>query len=53
MDYIWILMEILNQRREKYNESIYIVSHNKSALSYSYNNIIQLEKREGITYIVD
>ena len=47
------VMEILNQRREKYNESIYIVSHNKSALSYSYNNIIQLQKREGITSIVD
>jgi DNA repair exonuclease SbcCD ATPase subunit len=46
------VLEILAQRSEKYEESIYIVSHNKSALSYGYQSILQLQKTNGATHLV-
>ena len=47
------VLEILNQRVEKYDESIYIVSHNKSALSFNFESILQLQKKDGTTYLVN
>lgn len=45
------ILEILKERSEKYDESIYIISHNKTASNSNFNNIIQLGKKDGKTYI--
>jgi DNA repair exonuclease SbcCD ATPase subunit len=46
------IMDILNERKETNNESIYIVSHNKNATNFNFDNIIQLKKVDGKTSIV-
>lgn len=46
------IMEILNTRVTDYNESVYIISHNKTHISGAgVNNIITLEKHNGKTQI--
>lgn len=46
------IMEILNERKEKNQECIYVVSHNKNTTNFTYDNIIQLKKVNGVTSIV-
>jgi DNA repair exonuclease SbcCD ATPase subunit len=46
------IIEILRERIESYNESIYIVSHNKSSLKNMFDDIILLEKSKGKTVLV-
>jgi len=43
------IMNILKKRVEDYNESIYIVSHNKSSIRNNFDNILELEKYKGET----
>ena len=43
------IMEILKKRVTDYNESIYIVSHNKSSIKNNFDNILELEKNDGKT----
>ena len=45
------ILEILKEKVEKYDESIYIVSHKHSDIS-NIDNIIFLEKSNGVTSIV-
>jgi DNA repair exonuclease SbcCD ATPase subunit len=43
------VIEILKENSEKYNESIYIISHNSNLTKNNIDNIIELEKTEGKT----
>jgi ABC-type Mn2+/Zn2+ transport system ATPase subunit len=45
------ILEILRERTDKYDEAIYIISHNKAAINASFDNIIKLEKINGKTSI--
>ncbi len=44
------VLEILKNKVEKYNESIYIISHKNCTKSHI-ENVIQLEKKNGVTFI--
>jgi ABC-type Mn2+/Zn2+ transport system ATPase subunit len=46
------ILELLKERVEQNNESIYIVSHNKNTVKAGINNILQLQKLNGITTLV-
>jgi DNA repair exonuclease SbcCD ATPase subunit len=46
------ILDILKEKVDKYNESIYIVSHKHSETS-NINNVIFLQKVNGVTSIVD
>jgi DNA repair exonuclease SbcCD ATPase subunit len=46
------ILGILKERVEKYNESIYIVSHNKTAVRSGIDQILLLEKIDGTTRLV-
>ena len=46
------VIEILKERVESYNESVYIVSHNKTSLKNTFDDIIFLEKTKGKTLLV-
>jgi ABC-type Mn2+/Zn2+ transport system ATPase subunit len=46
------ILELLRERTQKYNEAIYIVSHNKSAANSGFDNTLLLEKKDGVTSIV-
>jgi ABC-type Mn2+/Zn2+ transport system ATPase subunit len=46
------VIEILKERVESYNESVYIVSHNKTSLKNTFDEIIFLEKTKGKTLLV-
>ena len=46
------VMDILKERVEKTQETIYIISHNKTASSMTFTNTILLEKKNGTTFIV-
>ena len=46
------ILEILKERVEKYDEAVYIVSHNKAATNFTFNNLILLQKVDGKTSIV-
>lgn len=45
------ILEILKERVEKYDEAVYIVSHNKAATNFTFNNVILLQKVDGKTSI--
>jgi DNA repair exonuclease SbcCD ATPase subunit len=45
------ILEVLKKRVEDYNESIYIVSHNKSAIKNTFDSVIFLKKENGQTLI--
>lgn len=47
------ILDILKQRITDYDESIYIVSHNKTSLKSNFNDVIMLEKENGKTKIKD
>jgi DNA repair exonuclease SbcCD ATPase subunit len=46
------ILEILRERTDKYDEAIYIVSHNKAATNFTFNNTIVLQKLNGKTSIM-
>lgn len=46
------ILDILKERVEKYNESIYIVSHNKAAARSGIDQVVLLEKIDGVTRLV-
>jgi ABC-type Mn2+/Zn2+ transport system ATPase subunit len=46
------VLNLLKERVQTNKESIYIISHNKDAVRSGINNIIQLQKQNGITTIV-
>ena len=45
------VVEILRERVDNNNESVYIVSHNKSSLKNSFDNVLHLQKKKGKTSI--
>ena len=45
------VVDILNERVEKYNECIYIVTHRPDALDVISGDIILVEKENGVTRI--
>ena len=49
---VFNVMDILKDRVEKTQETIYIISHNKTASSMTFTNTILLEKKNGTTFIV-
>lgn len=46
------ILEILREKTEKYDEAIYIISHNKAAVNANFDNIIKLQKINGKTSII-
>ena len=46
------VVSLLKERVQTNKESIYIISHNKDAVRSGINNIIQLQKQNGITTVV-
>lgn len=47
------VMEVLKENTEKFNECIYIISHNSSLCKNNIDNVIELEKINGKTKIVN
>lgn len=48
-----LVMKVLRERLEKYNEGCYIITHRSNAINSKVDSIIQLEKRNGFTYILN
>ena len=48
-----LVLNILKDRIENYNESIYIISHRKESVKAATGDVIMLEKKNGITTRVD
>jgi DNA repair exonuclease SbcCD ATPase subunit len=48
-----LVMRVLRERLEKYNENCYIITHRSNAINSKVDNVIQLEKRNGFTYILN
>lgn len=46
------ILELLRERTQKYEEAVYIISHNKSASLENFDEVIQLQKIKGKTHIV-
>lgn len=46
------VLEILREKTEKYNESVYIISHNSVVSKNNIDNVIQLQKNQGKTTLV-
>lgn len=46
---VGLVLDILKERCEKYNECIFIISHRKESVKSATGDIIFLEKRNGIT----
>ena len=44
-----LVLEILNERVEKYNECVFVISHRKESIKAASGDIIFLEKHNGIT----
>jgi DNA repair exonuclease SbcCD ATPase subunit len=44
-----IVLEILKERSEKYNECIFIISHRKESIKSATGDVVFLEKHNGIT----
>jgi DNA repair exonuclease SbcCD ATPase subunit len=44
-----LVLEILNERVEKYNECVMVISHRKESIKSANGDIIFLEKHNGIT----
>ena len=47
------IVEILKKKIEEHDEMIYVISHNKSSIKNNFDNVIMLEKINGITKIKD
>jgi len=50
---IELVLGILKERIEKYNESIFVISHRKESVKFATGEVIMLEKHNGITRRVD
>jgi antitoxin YefM len=50
-DYVTKSMEVIIVPRNKENEAVYIISHNPNISNMDIDNIIFLEKKNGITTI--
>lgn len=48
-----LVLDVLKERIETFNESCYIISHRKESIKASTGEIVNLEKRNGITVRVD
>jgi DNA repair exonuclease SbcCD ATPase subunit len=48
-----LVVKILRERLEKYNEGCYIITHRSNAINSKVDSIIHLEKKNGFTYILD
>ena len=48
-----LVLNIIKERIETYNEHIYIISHRKESVKAATGDIIFLEKKNGITTRVD
>jgi exonuclease SbcC len=48
-----LVMKVLRERLEKYNEGCYIITHRSNAINSKVDSVIHLEKRNGYTYILD
>jgi len=48
-----LVLGILKERIEKYNECMFIISHRKESMKMATGDIIQLEKKNGITTRVE
>ena len=48
-----LVLGILRERIEKYNECIMVISHRKESVKFASGDIIYLEKKNGITKRVD
>lgn len=46
------VIDILRERVDNNNECVYIVSHNKSSLKNSFDNVLHLQKKKGKTSIL-
>ena len=44
-----LVLDILKERIEKYNECIMVISHRKESVKLATNDVIFLEKKNGIT----
>ena len=50
---IEIVLDIIRERVEKYDEMVYIITHRKESDTYARGEIIMLQKEKGITTRVD
>ena len=50
---IYIILNILKERVEKYNEMCYIITHRKESILHARGEIIMLQKQKGITTRVE
>ena len=48
-----LVLNIIKERVETYNESIYIISHRKESVKAATGDVVVLEKKNGITTRVD
>lgn len=44
-----LVLDILNERVEKYNECVMVISHRKESVKFATNEVIALEKNNGVT----
>jgi len=44
-----LVLEILNERVEKYNECVMVISHRKESIKFANGDVIFLEKHNGIS----
>lgn len=50
---IEIVNQVLNERVQKYNECIFVISHRKESIQYATGDVIFLEKKDKITKRID
>ena len=50
---IEIVLDIIRERVEKYNEMVYVITHRKESDTYARGDVIVLQKEKGITTRVD
>ncbi len=48
-----LISQLLKERVSMYGECVYIISHRKESISFATGNVYFLEKREGITKMLD
>jgi exonuclease SbcC len=48
-----LVIKVLRERLEKYNEGCYIITHRSNAINSKVDSVIHLEKRNGFTYILN
>lgn len=48
-----LVIKVLRERLEKYNEGCYIITHRGNAINSKVDSVIHLEKRNGFTYILN